>query len=247
MVVGAEVLGDLAGGGEVGRVWRADGEGLEVRAAPAGRRDRRDERRVQPAGEEHADRARRPSSGGGRRDEHVARAARTTRCAPGSGPAPLEVVGHGAAKRRSPSSGVHAQPGRERLDAGLPVRRRRRASPTRSGVRSPRRDQYSGLMPTGSRAATKRPSRPAITNANMPLRRRAPAARTRRAGAARPRCRSVVRICPRVQPGAHVLVVVDLAVADQERVAGGGLQRLRARPRRRRSTAAGGRASCRPT
>ena len=77
-------------------------------------------------------------------------------------------TGIAEAKRISPSSGVHAQPGGNGSTNGCQSASKACISDAKRTAPS-RRAQYSGLMPTGSRAATKRPSRPAMTNANMPL------------------------------------------------------------------------------
>jgi hypothetical protein len=77
-------------------------------------------------------------------------------------------AGIAEAKCCRPPSGVHAQPGGNgstnacHSGSNACISDAKRTAPFRCA-------QYNGLIPTGSRAATKRPSRPAITNANMPL------------------------------------------------------------------------------
>ena len=193
VVLGAEVLGDRARGEQVGRALGADRERLQPLAArrrgSAARSPRRARSRARRTGTRR--RARRPSSGARPSAQHVARA-------------PADLLGRAGvasgrpaeprARRRRTAPGRAAASSSGR--AGTPRRSaasrgRRRPSRRRSATLPPRWAQYSGLMPTGSRAARKRPSRPASTNANMPLssvERVGPVAG--RPGAARPRCRT---------------------------------------------------------
>ena len=184
---------------------------------PAGG-DRGDEAGVQAAGEEHADGDVAHHLAVDRVDERLARAEPQV----GAGRQRDELVGH-RARRSAPAR----PPASTRGPAGTARRRaasrgRTRASRSRSapGRRSalPGGVQYSGLIPTGSRAATKRPSSRGHherVHAVEPLQRL-------RAVLVEQVQRDLVvggreDLAP-LEPGADVLVVVDLAVADQERV-----------------------------
>ena len=81
-------------------------------------------------------------------------------------------------------------------------------------------------MPTGSRAATKRPSRPAITNANMPLSSPSPSIPRSSIRCSATSLSEVVSSSRSTRPGADLLVVVDLAVADEVGALVAGAQRL---------------------
>ena len=121
------------------------------------------------------------------RDQRLAGPARSSPRAP----APRAGSGIALAKRTSPPLGRPRAAGRERLDEAAASPGRRRASRDAKRTRRRRCAQYSGLMPTGSRAATKRPSSAAATEREHAVELvRAPRARARRAAAARPRCRS---------------------------------------------------------
>ena len=163
-----------ARGREVGRVSacrrRRSAAARRARRVPRG--DRRDEARVQAAGEEHADGHVAHELALDGVDEHVARAAQDVRRRGGAG---LGRPGMHSARRAPRARSARGRPAAStRSRAG----RARRTAASRASkacisdakrARSPRRAQYSGLIPTGSRAATKRPSSPATTNANMPL------------------------------------------------------------------------------
>ncbi len=147
------MLGDDPGGGEVGRLRRADRERQQLLPAllQVARRDRRHQRasRARPTGTRR--RARRPSSGARRRRSapRGCRSGAGRPAAESATPGPRARTGR-ARPRASRSSRA------ERARRTGASRGRTRASPTRSARRSPRCAQYRGLMPTGSRAATKR-------------------------------------------------------------------------------------------
>ena len=110
----------------------------------------------------------------------------------------------------------------------LPARRRRRASRRRSGPRSPpcRRRPVQRLDPDGVAGGDEAPVLRGHDEREhaVQARERRPG-RRRRAGAARPRCRRRSRT-RRASSRRARLVVVDLAVADEERAAVRGAQRL---------------------
>ena len=180
-----------------------------ARAREVARRDRRHERRVEPAGEEDAD---------GDVAHHLALDARSSvsrvpaqqRLAVGDR---LERLGHRGGEAREPLLGRPRAAGRERLDERPASRGRRRASRRRSG---PRRSLRPVERLDADRVAggDEAPVPAGITNANMPF---------SSASAARPRSSircSATSLSERGQQRGRrappdLLVVVDLAVADQ--------------------------------
>ena len=190
------------------------------RSASISRCDRGDEARVQAAGEEHADGHVAHELALDRPDEDVAgpaqRLGRGGRAGTAWARHPRQAVGDGAGEAQQ---AVLRASTRSRAGTARRARchsARTPPSPRRSACGPPRWAQYSGLMPTGSRAATKRPSAAAMTNANIPFELgEAASARAPRAAAARPRCRSRSRTLLAAQARADLGVVVDLAVADE--------------------------------